>query len=494
MRYPISFFLLLSCGSVAFAQDAPPQSPPVIENVEISGVRETRISTALWEDIQKLPGQIFDQKRIDELTDRIQSEFPEFVAATRQMPGTAPDRINLIFVVAEIDEEEGPNINSRYTVESAEITGISESQISEDVRKEVQDLVGKRLDQRETERLRHRIYREVRPRFRVKRRVIRGSERSQIRVIFEIEKQPWIKFGIRPPSVIYHSKQGLSAENDLSVSYGNSSQVRFGAAATQDPLIERFLGFRIGYENRSVVNERFGVKLDFFTYRQKWEPTTLLASRTASGAPGIYRARLGFEPAVAFAIDPRVTISVGASLNDIEMQDPNIHSRTASAGIASLNVEHEEGRHKFDGSYRVRAATHKLDSDFVYTRHFGDARYRFRQGDNRFTARFLAGRLTGSAPLFERFSLGNSETLRGWNKFDLAPLGTSRVVHGSLEHRYRGFQVFYDVGALWDRGQPIQARQAAGLGFGDGDDWFILLGFPIRSNGVKPLLTMGLRF
>ena len=34
----------------------------------------------------------------------------------------------------------------------------------------------------------------------------------------------------------------------------------------------------------------------------------------------------------------------------------------------------------------------------------------------------MAGVLTGTAPLFERFSLGNTTTLRGWNKYDLAPL------------------------------------------------------------------------
>ena len=39
-----------------------------------------------------------------------------------------------------------------------------------------------------------------------------------------------------------------------------------------------------------------------------------------------------------------------------------------------------------------------------------------------------AGFITGRAPLFERFVLGNGTTLRGWNKFQLDPLGGSRMV------------------------------------------------------------------
>ena len=34
-----------------------------------------------------------------------------------------------------------------------------------------------------------------------------------------------------------------------------------------------------------------------------------------------------------------------------------------------------------------------------------------------------------TAPLFERFSLGNTYTLRGWNKFDVAPLGGALADH-----------------------------------------------------------------
>ena len=61
--------------------------------------------------------------------------------------------------------------------------------------------------------------------------------------------------------------------------------------------------------------------------------------------------------------------------------------------------------------------------------------------------------ITGRAPLFERFVLGNSTTLRGWNKYELDPLGGNRMVHNSVEYRYGVFQVFYDSGAIWDSGE-----------------------------------------
>ena len=37
--------------------------------------------------------------------------------------------------------------------------------------------------------------------------------------------------------------------------------------------------------------------------------------------------------------------------------------------------------------------------------------------------RGLAGTISGRAPLFERFALGDTRTLRGWNKFDVDQWG-----------------------------------------------------------------------
>src|SRR5205823_5014213 len=97
------------------------------------------------------------------------------------------------------------------------------------------------------------------------------------------------------------------------------------------------------------------------------------------------------------------------------------------------------------------------------------------------------------APLFERFLLGDSSTLRGWNKFDLDPAGGSHVVHGSVDYRYRVFQVFYDTGAVWDRPEDRKQKQSVGAGFKK-EGFQLAVAFPIRSGHMEPVFYAGLNF
>ncbi len=76
----------------------------------------------------------------------------------------------------------------------------------------------------------------------------------------------------------------------------------------------------------------------------------------------------------------------------------------------------------------------------------------------------MAGGITGDAPLFERFTLGDSETLRGWNKYDIAPAGGDRVVYSSIEYRYTGLALFLDVGSVWDANAERHVRVSTGFG------------------------------
>ena len=105
----------------------------------------------------------------------------------------------------------------------------------------------------------------------------------------------------------------------------------------------------------------------------------------------------------------------------------------------------------------------------------------------------LVGGIDGTAPLFERFSLGDSRTLRGWNKYDIAPAGGDRVFHTSLEYRYRGFALFLDSGTVWDTGVDKRVRVAAGFGFHT-DPFFMTLGFPLNTDDVRAVFTTGVRF
>jgi outer membrane protein assembly factor BamA len=105
----------------------------------------------------------------------------------------------------------------------------------------------------------------------------------------------------------------------------------------------------------------------------------------------------------------------------------------------------------------------------------------------------MAGIISGRAPLFERYVLGTSSTLRGWNKYDIDPLGGDRMAHNSLEYRYRMFEVFYDVGAVWTRGQPAVPRHAVGAGLRQGG-FSLAVAFPVRENRVEPVFMVGMNY
>jgi outer membrane protein assembly factor BamA len=105
----------------------------------------------------------------------------------------------------------------------------------------------------------------------------------------------------------------------------------------------------------------------------------------------------------------------------------------------------------------------------------------------------MAGGITGQAPLFERFTLGDSKTLRGWDKYDIAPAGGDRLLYSSLEYRYTGLALFLDAGSVWDdtNGEK-RVRVSTGFGFHAGPV-FLVVGFPLNTDDLKAVVTLGLR-
>jgi hypothetical protein len=65
------------------------------------------------------------------------------------------------------------------------------------------------------------------------------------------------------------------------------------------------------------------------------------------------------------------------------------------------------------------------------------------------------------------------------------------MAHNSVEYRYRAFQIFYDAGAVWTRGQDASLKHSVGAGVHFGD-FALLLAFPIRNGRVEPVLIAGL--
>jgi hypothetical protein len=395
------------------------------------------------------------------------------------------------------DQKPETNVNSRYEVENVEISGIPDSKISKALHDEMQKLVGQKYNQEATDALAKRLRRELRD-YSITVKVKRGDKPEHVKVVFEGERTRWKRFEFAVPPVTYHSKEGLSGAIEIPIEFRHNV-FTYGLVDSSDELLERNAGFRLRYENRKVGTDAVQLRVNFDSYHQTFNPATEAALAVTPGIPGIYRTRQDFAPSLSLIPFRDLKLTVGTSFQRFQTQYPVTHTQTAYAGTADVQFRHRTQsksgfRNNISASYSLRTATRVLQSDFVYTRHYFSADYTISKGKNVFGAHFRGGLITGSAPLFERFSLGNSLTLRGWNKFDVAPLGGARAAHGTLEYRYRPFQIFYDVGTIWDKGQPAQVRHALGFGLAFKGGGFASLAFPIRLNHVVPVFMLGFRY
>jgi hypothetical protein len=486
----------------ADAQDNASQDAARIESAEVSGLSLDALSPGLRREIDGLAGAPQDDERIDRLARRIEEEHPDVVAAVRTV--ARPDnQLRIIFLVARIGDSTDlvSNINSRYTVESIEINGIPDDEVSGRLRAQLQALVGAPLDHDEAERLVEELE-EEHPRYRVQRRIARGIERGRIRVVFEFDEREddrrWLPFAPSRSKFVYHSDQGPSGVLDIPMGSSRHRALLGFAIKNDDDLIEEYSGIRFGVESRRLGTDRLGARIEVSRLRNEWEAETLAALETDASIPGAYRHRLTIDPSVTVALSPRVWASFGASLSELESLADATATQMASAFVASVGYRQDWGRrrdgHTLDASYEFRSAAGTLESDLIYKRHLGKARYRNDQGDGTLIVDVMAGGLTGTAPLFERFTLGDTSTLRGWNKFDLAPAGGTRVFHQSLEYRLHHVGFFIDSGSVWTSGRDeLKVRFGAGVGL-HGDNGFLTLAFPLNAGDVGATFMAGVRF
>jgi hypothetical protein len=236
-----------------------------------------------------------------------------------------------------------------------------------------------------------------------------------------------------------------------------------GGANNGDTLIERYRGPRFGYAD--ARSRRRMLSVLYSRYRTGWSPQTLSAAKD-SGFPGLYRLRNSFQATLtsmggaASEVWSRKDTNWsgfyaggGASLSTMEMESPTQERKSARAVIGSFGYKQQlkQGRaiQWIETEYEGRVSVPRF-SDFNYTRHLWDGRYRYQRGEDILSVDLTLGRITGNAPMFELFSLGNTRTLKGWNKLDVAPLGGSRSAYSSVEYHHRGIGGFYDIGAVWE--------------------------------------------
>ena len=392
------------------------------------------------------------------------------------------------------DQEAGPtNVNTRLIVESVQIVGQGSSKLSDPLRSELGEFAGKNFDQTLLERLADRVKRELHAPD-VKMHVVKGDMPDHVIVNFEIGAEHEKRFDLDLARFLYDSKEGWSGQGHATVNI-HQNAFSFGMVSDGDRLNERYAGIQAAFERKHVGTDRLQVRFDFSSYHEQWNQATL-----QEAAPGdIYRTRTQFSPTATVVILEPLVVSFGVDFARYRLNLPVAETESSNAVVSTLRYHQrwgsakDRGEHDLRASYSVRAGTRFLESDPVFARHETVARYRFRRGHQDLSIGFLAGKISGLAPLFERFVLGNAETLRGWNKFDLDPLGASHIAHGSIDYIYRGFLVFYDTGAVWDR--PNQREQKQSLGLGCKKAGFQLaVAFPAKSGTVDSVFYAGMNF
>jgi hypothetical protein len=388
------------------------------------------------------------------------------------------------------------NVNSKYTVESVELQSRALARISRSLRAEIDSLVGRKFDPALVGELASKLRAQIHKR--VTHSIQPGNAPEHIRVVFASSESP-LDEEPKITKVRYHHRQGWTGGLGVGMQFGGT-RVDLGVQSDADELLERYAGVNAGISQR--ISDRVRAHFNFETFHQQWNNATIRALEDRPDVPGIYRERFQMEPGITVMLTEDLSLTGSISLQHFETQFPAARHQAANALETTLRHstrwrESDSHGQELDAGYNLRAATNLLDTDYVYTRHSVHANYASRHNEHLFTISVLAGLLNGDAPLFDRFSLGNTRTLRGWDKFDVAPLGGNRVVHGSVGYRYRAVGFFYDAGSIWDHGTEPQDRHSVGVTLAMGalrDGPYLTLAFPLRSGAIQPLFMMGMNF
>ena len=394
------------------------------------------------------------------------------------------------------------NVNKRYTVDTVIVAGkgwktnVADQQtdkFSSGLRKDLAALVGQKLNPGILDGLAARLKKEFSAR-EVSHHVLRGDTPDHVRVEFEIMPA---HYGVDATvtKFLYDSKQGWSGAGSVGFTVQQNT-FGFGLASDGDTLNERFAGISARYENKHLGSDRVGLRFQFESYHDQWNRSTLDALAAYPGQTSdAYRTRQNFGPTATISLAKPLTLEIGVGFERFESQYPAPHIEGANALISTLRYHQRLPESEFQqdvyADYTLRAAAKLLDSDFVYTSHLAGLHYRVAHGKHQLMEQVVAGTISGRAPLSDRFVAGNSDYLRGWNKYEIDPIGGNRLVHNTVEYRYGPLQAFYDAGAVWDSGQPATPRHSLGVGFKE-SIFSLAVAFPVKSGHIEPIVMVGM--
>ena len=397
------------------------------------------------------------------------------------------------------------NINNQYLIESVSIAGVpvsdadsaTSARLSQPLGERLLALVGERCDIATLENLAAEIRKELHfgP---VTEHLSKGTAPDRIKVDFEVVQKD-VSFDVSLPKFLYRSEQNFTGEVDASAEV-KQNKFAFGLVSNGDDLTERFSGLTARFDSAPLFpahTVRFAVV--FEDYHEKWNPTTRAA--VVDTGLDLYHSRWNVAPQAVFALARPLEVSLGASFEQTQSESPAIGGRSANAVTANVHYGHKIERSRvqqqIDARYNLRVATRALASTYAYARHMVSAKYEAKSGRHTASDEFIAGSIDGQAPLFDRFVLGSSSTLPGWNRYDLDPLGGSRVAHNQIAYGYRTsrgtVETFYDTGSVWDAGQAIKVRQSIGAAFRKGI-FLLALAFPLGSGHAEPVFMAGMNY
>jgi Omp85 superfamily domain len=406
---------------------------------------------------------------------------------------------NLLFAGTQDSEL---NVNKRYTVDTVIVAGKgwktnladqTNDRMSAGLRKDLVALIGQKLNPGILDGLSARLKKEYSARD-VSHHILRGDTPDHVRVEFEVIPSR-TAIDATVTKFLYDSKQGWSGAGAVGFTTHQNTFL-FGMASDGDTLNERFAGISARYENKHLGSDRVGLRFQFEDYHEQWNQSTLNAlAAQPNQTSDAYRTRQNFEPTATISLAKPLTLEIGVAFQRFGNQYPVANTNSANSLVSALRYHQRlaESEYQQDvyADYTLRAATKLLGSDFLYTSHLAGLHYRVSHGKHQLSDQVVAGSISGRAPLADRFVAGNSYYLRGWNKYDIDPIGGNRLVHNTVDYRYGPFQAFYDAGAVWDSGQPATPRHSVGVGFKE-SIFSLALAFPVKSGHVEPIVMIGM--
>lgn len=392
------------------------------------------------------------------------------------------------------------NVNSRYTVESVEISGANAARLSKDLREELQSYVGQRFSPEAFGKLSERVRRELKARL-VSHKLKKGSSPDNVRVVLDVMGHH-VVLDTQQSRLAWYSGQGWTGELIAGLHNGRKQHLSLGLFSDADTFTERSAGVKAAYRF-STLRDRIRPGFAFSTSHAQYDARTLQAAKPND----LYRSVDSFQPTVTLIPwqgDDReeLAVEIGMRLQRFVLESPGPDRNVAShALVNSLRYRRVRGDvagglTTLRASYGITNGTGALSSDYKFNRHEARADVEYRRAASRINADFVAGSLNGRAPLRDRFTGGTTTILRGWNKMELAPLGADRLTATSIEygHSLKGkFEAaaFYDAGSVWMRGGTATLRNSVGGGFRTRDGFFMYVAFPLRDGRVEPIFMTG---